>query len=253
MNAYNWKSDFPEPPENFHNKLCSTLAQLPDKEEATNMNRKMTLKSVLVFTAVAILALATTVYAAGKIYTVSHSSNVPTYTQIPTASQAQKVLNASPKLIEKFDNGYAFKAGYVGESSDVDEAGGVLRNYQDLDLRYTNGTETVSLFMKKAGGKKEISQGFTEITYQGIDLQMYAYTSKTVPFDYVKTEQELRDEAAGKLIFGTMGEDTITTSTEQILFWDDGGVSYSLLASDNGITSEEILGMAKELIDFKKS
>lgn len=253
MNNYDWDRDFPKPPKAFHNKLCDTLAQLPDKEENRIMSKKITFKRTLLVAAVAVVALATTAFAVGQLYSTSTiSSNIPTYETLPTVSQVKGLIKAEPKLVETFNNGYAFKSGHIGEATDTDKDGAVIRKFKNIDLVYTKDGARVSLYIQKT--RPEDSDSIpNSVTYHhgDVDLQMVEYIMRTVPLDYVLTEQDKQDQAAGKISFGCDGSNEIKNSTVQNLIWSDGDVTYHLLTMDNKLPVEELLSMAKQIIDVK--
>lgn len=163
----------------------------------------------------------------------------------------EKAIDASPKLIEKFDNGYVFKEKRIAKSSDMDGEGNTVHSYEVFNLQYTNGSDMVDLSVEHQNPNKDFSEGYTQTGYNGVTLYSLEYILKTVPLGYVMTEQDKLDEASGKVVFGTMGGDMVDSSKVQMLLWDDGGVSYSLLTMDSSLQSHELEAMAKQLIDQK--
>lgn len=249
MNDFDWEREFPQTSKSFHNKVHETLAQLPEGEENIIMNKKISFKGALIFALIAVLALATAAYAVGKAQsTVSHSYRSAEDSQFPTHAQVEKAIDASPKLIEKFDNGYVFKEKRIAKSSDMDGEGNTVRSYEVFNFQYTNGSDMVDLSVEHQNPNRDFSEGYTQTGYNGVTLYSLEYILKTVPLGYVMTEQ---DKASGKVVFGTMGGDMVDSSKVKMLLWDDGGVSYSLLTMDSSLQSHELEAMAKQLIDQK--
>ena len=109
--------------------------------ENRKIYNKVSFKKRITVTLAAILVLGTTAFAAGKISSlVSGSSNIPTYTTIPTEKQVDDDFGFNPKLVEKFDNGYIFTNGYTVNTKALDEQGNSFRNEKTLILFMQKGT-----------------------------------------------------------------------------------------------------------------
>ncbi len=256
MNKYNWNKAFPDTPESFKNKVSSTLNSLPDKKENDKMkNGKMrkigSIKKKIMVALVAAIVMGTTVFAAGKIYSItSNLSNIPTYTTIPTAEQVKKDFEFNPKLVKKFDNGYTFAKGYTVNNEGADEKGNSVGKTKSLDFTYTKGNDELSLSIEN-GRLDERSKKEVDIaTYNGIDLYYDSYANKLEPANYKMTEQDKRDKLSGKYVF-TYGSEKEKISQVQCLNWMQDGINYSFLGIDSNISKDELVKMAQQVISTK--
>ena len=62
------------------------------------------------------------------------------------------------------------------------------------------------------------------------------------------TAQDKADEASGKYGF-SYGSAEVAYTQVQSLAWEYGGLNWELVAIDNSIPKEELVQMAKEIID----
>ncbi|WP_368490479.1 hypothetical protein [Clostridium sp. BJN0013] len=252
MNNYNWNNAFPDTPKSFKNKVSATLNSLPNQKENAEMeNRKISIKKKIIIALVAAMVLGTTVFAAGKICFITlHSSNIPTYTTIPTVEQVKNDFKFTPKLVKEFDNGYTFANGCIVNNEGTDEKGNSVAKTKSLDFTYTKGNDKLKLYMEN-GRLGERSKKETVITtYSGIDLYYNSYANKLVPADYKLTEQDKQDQSSGKYVF-SYGSDKVEISQIQCLNWMQDGINYSFLAIDSNISKDELVKMAHQVIDTK--
>ncbi|WP_446899731.1 hypothetical protein ACSVC9_07600 [Clostridium sp. LBM24168] len=258
MNNYDWNNVFPDTPEGFKNKVNATLTSLPDKRENNKMEnikvfKKGSIKKKILVGLAATMVIGTTVFAAGKISSItSHSSGIPTYTTIPTVEQVEKKLKFNPKLINNFDNGYTFVNGVIVDNEGTDDKGNFAGKTKSLDFTYTKGNDKLSLYMEN-GRLGERSKRDTVIAnYNGIDLYYYSYADKLVPENYKMTEQDKKDELSGKYVF-SYGPDSDREKISQVQYlnWMQDGINYSFLASDSNISKDELVKMAHQVINTK--
>ncbi|MEG0874379.1 MAG: hypothetical protein RSB05_05490 [Clostridiales bacterium] len=260
MSKIDWQKSFPEKPNSFHHKVSATLLKLPDKpekEEKLIMDKKVRsripMKRVAVFALVAMLALGTTAFAAGKVMSqVGGSSAIPTYTEMPTAAQIDKDFDMTPNLVEKFDNGYKFQDAAKGSFKDLDEDEdeNVLGEYKTLGITYAKGSDNLHFSVNKASMAEQGENAVLADTYNKIELFYTNDTYKFLPADYEMTAQDKEDEAAGKYIF-SFGSDKAETSQIQSVTWTVDGLDYILMATDSTLTQEDLLKMVHEVIDAK--
>ncbi|MEL5864189.1 hypothetical protein [Clostridium cochlearium] len=256
MNNYNWNNAFPDTPESFKNKVSATLNSLPDQKENCEMeNKKICIKGLfkkkIVAALAAVMIVGTTVFAAGKIFSItSHSSIIPTYTDIPTIEQVKKDFGFNPKLVKKFDNGYTFKSGHTVNNEALDEKGNSLEKTKSLDFTYKKGNDSLGLYMENGRLGEKPKKATIVDTYNGIELYYHSYTNKVVPADYKMTKQDKQDELSGKYVF-TYGSNKEEISQVQGLHWMENGISYSFVAIDSNVSQDELVKMAQQIIDAK--
>jgi len=260
MNNYNWNNAFPDTPKSFKNKVSATLNSLPDKKENGEMENKKiyktgSIKKKIIITLAATLVIGTSVFAAGKIsgkiYSItSCSSSIPTYTTIPTVEQLKKDFKFNPKLINKFDNGYAFVNGYTVNNKGLDEEGNSVEKTKSLDFTYKKGNDKLSLYMENGRLGERSKKEIVIATYNGLDLYYNSYANKLVPADYKLTEQDKQDKLSGKYVF-SYGSDKVEISQVQSLNWMQDGINYSFLGINSNISKDELVKMAQQVITAK--
>ena len=86
-------------------------------------------------------------------------------------------------------------------------------------------------------------------TYNGIAISYNSYTGKYVPADYEKTEQDILDEAEGKVII-SYGTDEIEIYEVQGVGWIQDGIRYNITAMNSPLDEQGLINMAMEMIDF---
>jgi hypothetical protein len=256
MSNYDWNNAFPNTPKSFRDKVSATLSSLPDQKEKGKMENKkiynkVSFKKKVIIALVATMVVGTTVFAAGKISSIiSSSSNIPTYRTMPTAEQVKKDFKFSPKLVEKFDNGYTFADGYVVNNEGRDDKGNSEVKTKSLDFTYTKGKDKLSLSMENVRLGERSEKETVIGTYNGVDLYYNSYANKLVPADYKLTEQDKKDQASGKYVF-SYGSDKEEISQVQYLSWMQDGINYSFLGIDSKISKDELVKMAQQVMSTR--
>ena len=256
MKEFDWKHTFPDVPESFHHKVSATLMHLPEEKEKIEMRKvkkEFTWKKAVVIAAAATLVLGTTAYAAGKVSSLySTSSAIPDYTEMPSAEQVDRDLGFVPKLVETFENGFAFQDARIVKTSMGDEDGNEVGAFKELEIAYGKDGQRVNLFLYDESVEAELEETQSgELTsYEGVEFDYSSYVNKTVPSDYELTEEDQKLQEAGDLIF-SYGSDAVEIMTVQSLCWNEDGVRYMLQTFDDAVTQEELISMAEELVDME--
>lgn len=256
MNTNKWEDAFSDTPKSFKDKVNATLNNLPDKKEKDEMNnvklyKRGSIKKKIIVALVATMVLGTTVFAAGKISSIfSSSSIIPTYTTLPTAEQVNKDFKFTPKIVEKFDNGYTFEKGTTNNNEGRDESGNSVKKTKSLDFTYTKGKDKLSLTIENDMIGERSKNAKVIDTYSGIELYYNTDAYKFEPADYKLTEQDKQDKLSGKYIF-SYGSDKEEITQVQYLDWIQDGIHYSFLAMGSPIEKDEIVKMARQVIATK--
>jgi len=245
------KNAFPYAPVTFHNKINQTLNKLIEEEAHQNMKKhKLFSKKILVLVAAAILVIGTGVFAAGKITTyVSSSSNIPTYTSVPSDKELQHKYGFAPNVVDTFTNGYQFAGIYTDNNKGLDEDGKTVKESKDVTIDYKNGKESIML-SAQARAIDDDTDMATVDTYKGTAIQYSAYDNKCVPPDYKFTEQDKQDEKSGKYVF-SCGTDKVEISKVQSLTWYQNGITYIFTGIDSPLSKGDLVTMAHEVMDTK--
>ena len=179
-----------------------------------------------------------------------HTSVIPDYYSVPSRQTLQKDIGIQLNVVDTFSNGYSFKSGNISHNEDYDDGGNVFEEYEGLVCRYENDGNTVYLYVDASIAGNQMDDLETAETYKGCKLKYYSYTNKLVPGNYELTEQDKKDQRSGKYVF-SFGSSEIEIIEVQGLGVEYGGLSYSFVSTDNGTTKEELIQMAKEVIDHQ--
>lgn len=184
---------------------------------------------------------------------IAISDGTPDYVSVPSQETLHHDIGITPKIIEKFSNGYSFKDASIANSEDVDENGNSINFYKELSCDYYNGKNKISLHVFPASSS-EISENMEVIdVFNGSEINYKSYTAKIVPNGYGLSEQDKMDEMSGKYVF-SYGSENIEILRIQCIRWECGGIDYMLMEmnGDDKISKEELAGMAQEMISFQE-
>ena len=225
-------------------------------KEAENAARKVRRSKFSKMVAVAVVAVmllgftafATTIILSGR---GGHSYNIPSYYAVPDAQTLQSDIGFAPNVVEKFSNGYSFKSGHIVDNEDYAQDGSVFERYKGLACVYAKENQEVHFHADMAIAGVQIKNTDKKEIYKGSELLYCAYTNKLVPPDYKMTEQDKKDEKSGKFVF-SWGSPEVKISEVQLLAWEYNGVNYELNVIDSSMTSEDLIEMAKEIINTQE-
>lgn len=238
-------------------KLSRTIGLIDDDLilEANNtmkVRKTIGFRKIAVIAAIILLLSGITVLAGNIIvyYTVGsgYMRNEPVYDTLPSSDTIKKDIGLETNLLENFSNGYSFEAGNISYEENFDSEGNLIEEYKSLICYYKNKDNDIILGIDGSSllGTNENSKIVS--TYQGSIMHYVSYTNKLVPGDYQMTEQDKIDESSGKYVF-SFGMPEPKTSQVQVLIWNYKGLNYSFTVIDSDITEQEMIEMAKEIID----
>lgn len=242
------------------NDFCSPL-DIDIRAVKQNVNAKLdsayterksyTMKSKKKISLIAIAAtfvLGITVFAAsGTVSTwFSSSSSTPDYKSLPTAKQAVKDIGYEPVLIDSFENGYTFKDGSIVKNNLADENGKSIEKFKSVSFDYEKDGDRVFFSQDKFNSEKN-TDGNVIKSVDGIDIYYYSYTNKTVPADYVLTDDDKKAEENGELAF-SYGSPEVKISEVQSVTWTKDGILYQLLQIDGKLSADDLSKMAEEIL-----
>lgn len=199
---------------------------------------KFGMKKVVAVAAVCLLSV--TCYAATQLGgAVSHSNNQ--IVDFADMEKAEKKIGMDAKYVEHFANGFTFDRGGTGETQGLDEEGNPMgKTYLSLNVSYRNEAgDWVVLLVEDGNVYADAGQPAAE----GYSLDTYMF----VPPDYELTEEDKAKEAAGELVI-SYGSEEVEIQQMEGYSWQDGGLYYSLTASDCGFGEEEMAKMAAEIM-----
>lgn len=216
-----------------------------------NGQRRMIGRRTAIVIAAAVLALALGVGAlaySGIITSWSGFSNpADAYTSLPTAQQAVKDGGYAPVLIERFENGYAFKTGLVMENALEEAVGGpAVERFKSFEFTYEKDGDSVMLSQMRYESELDYAGEDIE-TVDGIGIRYYSYRQRFVDPDYQLTPEEQAEVDAGGIVFSYGIEDP-GVHVVQCVTWDAGDMHYALTQIDGALSPEALVEMAAEVI-----
>lgn len=217
-------------------------------------NKRFTLKTGLIAAAICIAATATCVAATKGGSWFASSSILTESKEMPAASTLNDKVGFVPKYVDSFDGGFKFKSFNFGNQSYTDESKKETYAGKSADFEYARNDEEKNQYLSLSAIKideKEIQHEANEekTNYNNVDIYYTSFQYKSVPEDYVKTEEDLKLESEGKLQIG-YGADKTSEDTMQSVSWYQDGISYSILNSNyNDVSKDDMIKMAKDIID----
>ncbi len=215
--------------------------------------RHIKMRKVIVIAAALIMLLGVTVWAANILLgsREGHSYNTPDYTSVPSKEQLQSDTGISPNLPENFSNGYAFDSSSITYNEDFDTKGNSVEKFKGLSCTYHKDGAEIFLTIDAAMAGIQLRDPEKLDTHKGSDILYYSYKNKLVPPDYRPTEEDKKAEQDGSVIL-SYGSQDIKLCNVQGVALEYQGLNYEFVAIDVDIDKEELLQMAKEMIDFQE-
>ena len=222
------------------------------KIEEENRMRKWSAKKIVVVAAAVCVFGTITAVAAGKIAGIaSYSSWNDAVYQYSKVADMEKEVGFEAKIPEAFANGYGFTSALPGSQESRDAEGNVVETIRDMTVNYKkNGMADISLIAAPAKLDDAPLTGDSTFTHGDCTLYFSVRENLFVPPDYQVSEEEQALSDAGKLNIG-YGTSEVQRNRSQTIYWEDGGVFYTIISFDNTMTAEEFAGLAGEIIDLK--
>lgn len=247
MKKEQWQNAFPDPTEQYHRKVNAALASLPQEKERSFMklNKKI---AVPVVAMLMVFALGTGLIATGTIETLfSSGGGKAEYTEVPTNEELEKDLGYIPVIPDTLAGEYSFKEADIGKTTGEDENGNVLLKQKFISCSYTNGTDELDLYIEEDSNLLDES-GVVVGNFEGIDIRYQQNMYKRVPAGYEMTEQDLIDKENGTYIFSEGETEEVFTEAVTHVTWIENGIRYGIMAIDTGLTKEQLINAAKDVI-----
>lgn len=188
------------------------------------------------------------------------SSSHIVFHDFPTTKQVQKEVGFVPKYTQTLPGGFSFTDSDVGNTSLQDANGDAVVTAKEIGFSYTKEGSTKNQYLSLSALQIEkdlvITEDmikdthYTKLDYNDITLFYNMQRYKFVPADYQLTDQDKKDEASGELAI-SYGSDEVEYSNMQSIIWYEEGICYTLLSSNYDLPQEDLLSMAKTIIDQK--
>ena len=202
-----------------------TLGALPEREEMMKRNRT---GKLVVIACAAALILGVSAKAGSNIIASIYggSSSVPEYTALPTEEECRKEIGFVPILPETLGDGYEFQDASVVHNKSTDKEGTTIETFKSLSCRYRNAEDEIDLDVEKTAVPMPLSGEIAD-TVDEVAIYYESYQNKLV-FSY--------------------GMPKVTVRTVQCAAFEKDGIRYGLLQSDGALDREDLVGIAKKMI-----
>ena len=223
----------------------SKIASASVERKSSTMKSK---KKTFITAIAATLAFCITAFAASGMITTwfSSSSSIPEYESLPSVEQVKSDVGYEPVIIDTFENGYTFKDGSIINNKLADESGNSVEKFKSVSFKYEKDGDRVIFSQDKLDSKIDID-GEVVSTVADTDIYYYSYTNKFVPADYKLTDEDKKAEENGELVF-SYGSSEVEVIEVQSVTWRNDGIQYQLLQLGGRLSSDDLVGMAAEVI-----
>lgn len=227
-----------------------------ERQEEYIMKKKMSVRKWAVAAVIACLLVPTGAFAVGKITGYESSIDIRSENIVKSwdkVSGLEAEMGFEADAEKSFSNGYTFKKGYILPVDAKDAEGNSIFTYDELWLSY-KGKSGKELNLIARGKDERIDKEAQKETadhrvkYGDTDVRLYKDTYKFVPPDYEKTKEDVRLEAQNNYHI-SYGSDKVEISDCVTLRWEKSGICYSMQAMDTDLSEQELLHMAKEIIE----
>ncbi|KAF5060385.1 hypothetical protein [Anaerotignum sp.] len=219
------------------------------KMEGLNMKLFSVKKTRGILVACMLLAFTSiTCFAAAKIASYTTQSTNGTFAEYPSENEVKKEAGFVPKYVDELAGGYTFYNGGVGESNAQAEDGSAVVTLKTANFSYKNGDSTVNLLVDNGIMPGTDENGEIVKISDNVEGRYFSDMYKIVPPDYVMTEQDKADSESGKYVFSYGSEEVEVLHMQQIC-WEDNGMSYALINSDDAVDKAALVKMAGEIVN----
>ena len=225
-----------------------------EKERITmsQLFKQRKVKPLIVASLIIVLTAATS-FAATQV-TSFVSTSTTAFDTFPTVKQVKEAVNFAPDYVESFTNGFQFKEASVSnmealdnDKNKVDEGKGINFFYKKDGIKKG---QILSLNASKQidGMSSEVGPNEEEIPCDDFNLIYSHVTFKVAPEGYTPTDEEQQKMEQSELWL-SYGSDEVEVSEVQYVKWIKDGIAYDLMDNGCGLEKDELVNMAKEVIN----
>ena len=238
-----------EASDDLKKRIDCQLGNVPVKEEQ-NM-KHLSIKKVMIGVAAACLLIGTVgIASSGARYWTSGSSAIADYTEFTDIAKVEAEVGYPVDAVEKFSNGFEFKGINVGTLEVHNEAGQVEDKTKEIYIRYQKGGKEIFNSIHKMFTDETASEKIPDKTLRvgEIEVAYNQYTYKFVPVDYELTEEDKKNMERDDYEI-SYGSDKVEIQHYAAISWVKDGIRYGMGAFDLSLSADEMLNMAKEVIE----
>ncbi len=241
-----------EAPDSLKQKIDRQISAELMKEE--KRMKHFSVKKVVIGVAAASLVVgAVCIAGSGVRYIMGGSSAFPNYTEFSDLEKAEADAGYEVKAVEKFANGYAFRDITIGDESVVNEAGQEESSQKTIHIGYEKDGESITLYIRgvypqETGEAQQEPQYDRTLQVGEVQVGFHKIMNKFVPPDYELTQEDEKNMENPNFNLA-YGSSEVELNTGFSTLWEENGISYDLYGTDLSISGEEMLQMAKEIIE----
>ncbi|MBQ7876393.1 MAG: hypothetical protein IJ316_03805 [Clostridia bacterium] len=239
-----FKADISKIKSRVLNEINTDSSRGERKVNIMTHKKKITLVAVCVALVLGITAFAAT----GMIKTwYSSSSLADAFYELPESENITKEIGYNIVLIEEFENGYVFERGNVIDNRLEDENSNTVEKFKSTSFEYKKDGDRVIYSQDKFESEVPFD-GDKVAEENGVAMYYTSYRNKNVPGNYQMTKEDKVAEANGELVF-SYGSSKVEIVTVQAISFEKDGIRHSLMQINGKLTKDELVEMAKEIIN----
>ncbi len=242
--------------------LVRKLNEAGNVKNVVRMKKKLSVKKIAFLTAACLAVLGGCGAAVGKATGVVTSFSPDTFfsktSDFGRLAKLEKRVGIDVTAVESFSNGYKFDSMDVEDFRTVDDEDRTVGRFKELRIEYVcDNKAQISVNMESAlvNGHMDEDPGVAlranEMrTVDGINVYYNydEYLGLPVSKDIFPTEEELKREETDDHFFISYGSDERETTYVSSAVFEVADVHYCIMTFDENITSDELFGMAEEII-----
>lgn len=229
------------------------IERVSEKEE--HYMKRISMKKVIIGVAVACLAVGTVgIAGSGMKSYIGGTSARADYTEFKDLEKAETEVGIETNAVSKFSNGFTFDGIYIGDLAIQNEAGQEEGNEKEMKIMYRKSNETIMFNARRLFDVESAEGLMNEVTPDkslqvGDTLAVFVQTTnKFVPPDYELTEEDKANMEKENYNLA-YGSSEVEVNQGYHVKWIENGILYSFYGSDLSISPDEMLKMAKEVIE----
>lgn len=245
-----------EASDNLKRRIDCRIESVSVKEE--HYMKRISAKRVLIGVAAACLLVGTVGIAGSGIKSYFGSGSIiPDYKNFEELAQAEAQVGYEIKAIENFSNGFKMQGIHIIDFAIQNEAGQTEAEQKELSISYKKGSDKLSFSGRKLMDMENPDEILNfrapdqSLQVNGSQIIYMETTNKFVPPDYELTEEDKANMEKDNFNLA-YGSDEVDINKGYYTGWIENGVIYTFYGADLSISPDEMLNMAKEVIENGK-
>lgn len=242
-----------EASDSLKQQIDSRIEGISVKEEYCM--KHISIKKVVIGVAAACLVVGTVCIAGSGIRMYKGgTSSIPNYTKFEDLNKAEGEVGYEIKAVSSFYNQFAMEGIHIGDLAVQNEAGQTEAAEKEINIEYQKNGESIMFgarkifdmenaeeMMRERTPDKTLQAGETKVVFTET-------TNKFVPPDYELTDEDKANMEKEDFNLA-YGSSEVKINKGYHVMWIEDGIVYTLYGADLSISPEEMLGMAKEVIE----